>query len=278
MVKGIIVILLIGFFGSTNVQAQCCSANPVAGSVNIGILTHKTFRAINYYRFFHANHFFTGSKPADFDGVDYLSYNFLGGIYAYGLTQKMTLETELGYYLNKSEKLNVKPAYIVKGSGLYNGVFSLKYNLFQKNNIELTASGGLKFPFSRTKQQVKGVVLPQTVQPSSGAFGGVAQLFLSKTNLDKGLRLFLIHRAEFNGQNPDEYAYGNIYSTSFFVSKSLNYRWTGIFQLNNEIRQRDSRSDQIIDSSGGYVLFASPQINYNIAQKWNVSLSFSLPL
>lgn len=271
--------LLFCFFVSSisHSIAQCCSANPVAGSVNIGILTKNTFRTITYYRYSFSDHYYEGSQRSDFNFVKNANYNFIGSILAYGISSKITLETELGYYLNKSEVFNTEPPYTQKGSGFYNGVASLKYNIFNKKQIEITAGAGLKFSFTREQQVKGGVQLPQTVQPSTGTFGFVGQIFLSKTHIEKGLRLFLIHRTEINGTNSVEYKFGNLYSTSLFVSKSFNAHWTGLLSLTNESRERDVRDNKTISASGGYTFFLTPQINYTIAQKWNISLLTSIP-
>jgi hypothetical protein len=273
-----IICLLLFIFISEKTFSQCCSANPLAGSVNIGILTKNTFRSITYYRYFFSDEYFEGSKRSDFNAVKNLNYNFIGSIFSYGVSRKITLETELGYYINKSEVLNIEPPHTVKGWGFYNGVASLKYNIFQKNAIELTAAAGAKFPFTTKQQEKDGVQLSQTVQSSTGAFGFVGQFYLSNTWIEKGLRLFLIHRTEINGTNSIKYKFGNLYTASLFVSKSFNEHWTGILQVNNEFRDRDTRENKTIASSGGYVFFVSPQINYTIAQKWNISLQTSIPV
>jgi hypothetical protein len=263
--------------GGGEAHAQCCSANPVAGSVNIGILTKNTLRSIIYYRYRFSDKYFEGSKRSDFNAVKNANYNFIGSILAYGISNKVTIETELGYYLNKSEVLNTEPPYTIKGTGFYNGVSSLKYNIL-KNTIELTAGAGLKFPFTTKQQEKDGVQLPQTVQPSTGAFGFVGQIFFSKTWLPKRTRLFFIHRTEINGTNSVEYQFGNLYSNSVFVSKSFNNHWTGIIQFTSEIRERDMRENKTIAASGGYTFFLSPQINYTLKEKWNISLLTSIPV
>lgn len=261
-----------------DVSAQCCSANPVAGSVNIGTLTKNTFRTITYYRYSFSDTYFDGDKHSDFNFVKNASYNFVSSILSYGVSNKITVETELGYYINKSEVFNTKPEYISKGWGFSNGVLSLKYGIFKKNEIELTAAAGAKFPFTRKQQTIDGVELPQTAQPSTGAFGFVGQFFISKSWAKKGLRSFLIYRTEINGTNSVEYKTGTSYSTSLFISKSMNYHWMGILQIRNESRERDVRENKTIAASGGTVFFVSPQINYTITQKWNISALVDFPV
>jgi len=253
-------------------SAQCCSANPVAGSVSTGTLTKKTFRTITFYRYNSFSKYYEGSQRSDFDSLKNVNSNFLGSILAYGISNTITLEAQAGYYINKSEVVNIQPPYTLKGWGLSNGVASIKYNIFRKNQIELAAGAGIKFPFTKEQQATDGVRLPQTVQSSTGAFGGVGQIFLSKTWTEKSIRLFLIHRTEINGTNVVEYKTGDLHSTSLVVSKSFNKRWTALLQSTSEYRQMDVLQNKTIVSSGGYFFFLSPQINYALAEKWNLSL------
>lgn len=266
----ILTFCLFGFISRSS--AQCCSANPVAGSVNIGTLTKNTFRIITFYRYGSFSKYYEGSNRSDFDSLKNANSNFLGSILAYGISNKITVEAQAGYYINKSEVVNTQPPYTLKGRGLSNGVASLKYNIFKKNQIEFTAGVGAKFPFTLKQQEKNGVQLPQAIQSSTGAFGGVGQLFLSKSWTEKSIRLFLIHRTEINGTNIVEYKTGNLHSTSLVVSKSFNKHWTGLLQATSENRGRDVLENKTVDASGGYFFFLSPQINCTIAQKWNLSL------
>ena len=265
----ILIFSLLGF--SFRSSAQCCSANPVAGSVNVGTLTKKTFRTITFYRYNSFSKYYTGFHYSDFDSLKNVNSNFLGSLLAYGISNKITFEAQTGYYINKSEIVNTQPPYTIKGWGLSNGVASVKYNIFKKNEIELAAGVGVKFPFAKEQQSTGGVILPQSVQPCTGALGGVGQLFLSKTWTEKSVRIFLIHRTEINGTNSVKYKTGDFHSTSLFVSKSFNKRWTLLLQSTYENRGRDILNNKTIDASGGYFIFLSPQINYTIAEKWNIS-------
>lgn len=269
-------VLLLCF--SSRVLSQCCTANPVAGSVNIGVLTKNTFRSISYYRYNYSDTYYDGNNKSEFNFVRSSNYNFIGEIISYGITDRLTAEGDFGYYINRSEIFNTDPPYNLNGWGFSNGITSLKYAFTKKGTFEFTGGLGFKFPFTQKQREIDGVQLPQTVQSSTGAFGGIGQLFFQKSYLGKGIRLFLIHRTDINGTNIVGYKTGNSYNTSFFISKSFNERWTILLQIRSDIRQRDIRDGKIIDVSGGYLFFAAPQINYSITQKLNISVLADLPI
>jgi hypothetical protein len=76
----------------------------------------------------------------------------------------------------------------------------------------------------------------------------------------------------------------------FLTNQIKNTRWTYILQVKHEYRARDVRpvvenkyfglftSGSLVASSGGNFISVSPQINYTMAQKWDVSLLTNLPI
>lgn len=261
--------------------AQCCSpGNPVGGTANLSIVDKYKLRTNTFFRFGYSEGYYEGSAKSNFQYVDNASYNYAGSILTYGLLNKLNAEVELGYYFNRTQNYAFTPSFSLQGYGLNDGVFSIKYNLYKNADKELEFTGalGTKIPFRDKPQEVDNVELPVDVQPSGMAFGFVAQTFLYKGFIAKGLHLFLLNRYENGFENPNQYRFGQTFFTSFFVSKSLNHNWSFILQVRDEWRGQDQRYGQKIASSGGHLLFIAPQLNYNIRQKWNLSLLADIPV
>jgi hypothetical protein len=259
--------------------AQCCSpGNPVGGTVNVGILQKNMLRAISFYRYSYSDSYFDGSNPSDFSFLKHSSYHFAGSSIAFGITDRLNIEQETGYFIRKQQDYNLEPAFSLHGYGFSNGITSLRLNLIKSTakDIELTIGAGVKYPFSKQMLKINNVEMPRDLQPSTGAFGSVANLFLYK-KFKSGLRAFLIQRYEYNGTNLRDYQTGQMLISSLFISKSLDNRWAGILQARHEFRARDIRKDKEISSSGGHLVFLSPQINYSIKQ-WNISTLVDFPV
>lgn len=292
--KKIIALITSILFFYNALFSQCCSpGNPVGGTTNIGILDKKAFRLISFYRHSESSGYWQGNKKSDFNFVKSANFNYVGTVFAYGLLKKLTLETELGYYINKSQTYNIEPEFTNKGYGFNNGVFSVKYNLISKTEklVEWTTGLGVKFPFKAQYQIVNNVELPRDVQPSTHAFGIVAQSFLYKGIPAKGLRLFLINRYDANYPDPQRFKFGNSIVSSFFVSKQIKQsNWAVITQLRHEYRAKDVRdannnscagcfaTGTYVNASGGSLIFVAPQINYTLTKKWNISLLADVPV
>ena len=269
-----------------NAGAQCLSSvNPVGGSANLLVLEKNTLRVIGFYRFNYGDRYFEGSSRSDFDLIRNANYNYTGTIMGYGVANKVTLETELGYFINKTQNYNTDPRYSLRGSGVSTGVFSVRYSLFKddEKRFFISSSLGAKVPFSTRPLSRDGVELPVEVQPTLGAFGMVIQGFIVKEQPITGTRYFLTGRMEVNSRNRQEYKLGTSVFTSFFVSKHLMFPWlkgdwTAILQLRNETRGVDRTMAGVKESSGSTIFYLVPQVNHSIKEKWNVSLMADLPV
>jgi hypothetical protein len=279
MLQKLILLCLAGLLWSAEISAQCCSpGNPVGGTSNVGTAKKGTLRAATFYRHSFSDTYYNGSEKAELQGTE-ANFNYIGFLVAYGITSRLTVETELGYYLNKTRISDIFPK--ENAWGITNGVTSVKYALWknQPGEWEITAGAGVRYPFTRElKYAEAGYPLSVDVQPSTGATGFVGQAFLYKGFLSKGWRLFLIERYETNAVNDIGYQFGKANYLSLFASRKINMHWTGILQFRYEWRSQDHWEEILMASTGGNVVYAAPQVNLNIDQKWNLSLLAEMPI
>jgi len=281
-----ILIILLSVVYFAKVDSQCLSSvNPVGGTENLLVLEKSSLRVITFYKYGEGKQYFEKDRHSDFNLIRKAYYNYVSGIVGYGISSKLTLETEFGYYINKSQIYATEPEYTLTGRGFNNLIASAKYNLYtnHKERIYFSAAAGIKIPFSRTPQQVNNVELPVEVQPTIGAYGFVFNSYFVKENSEKALRFFITNRVETNLPNLDDYQLGTAIFTSFYISKHLMFQWlkgdwTTILQLRNEIRTRDKISGRKKESSGGYVFLLAPQLNYVVKEKWYLSAMVDVPV
>ncbi len=259
--------------------AQCCSpGNPVGGTTNVGTLDARAWRILAFLRHSYSDTYYEGSGKAEFQGTT-AGYYYFGSLLAYGLTPRLTAETELGLFFDKRKTNEGQTP--EQTSGLSNGVFSLKYGVWKNalQDWELSIGTGLRFPFSKKMVLDEyDYPLSMDVQPSTGAFGFIGQVFLYKGFLPQGWRFFLLNRFEKNAANNIGYRFGDANTSAFFASSRINLHWTAILQLRNEWREIDTWEGVKLNSTGGDVVTLSPQLNYTFAQRWNVSLLADVPI
>lgn len=286
-------LLTILLWGPISIWAQCCSpGNPIGGAVNPGVSQQDIWQVFAGYRYGLAGEYFEGNQPVQSGFVTSGSYQHLGLALTYGLTEKVTLEAETGYFLQKSQ--SYAPGIIPQtqtGSGLTDVSTIARVNLWNAplRGIELTSGLGVKFPLGNSQQMVDGILLPRDLQPSTGSVDFIHTLFAQKTFLPQHFRLFLLSRFELKGQSPDQYRYGNFLAISGFASYSPTLRWTIVGQIRGEWRGRDTRpitgsgipldnGREIVPPTGSQKLFFSPQVGYEFSPRVQLSLLSDLPL
>lgn len=280
----ILIFLSFFFIYAYNALGQCgCGAGasvggltPVAGTANVGVVREKNFRIFTYYSHTQGSDYFKNDVKT-VGLIEKFYSDYLGLNASYGITRNLTAEADFGYFVNKSQVIYGSE---ILGRGPSHLSILGKYNIFYDffNNIELTLGGGARIPMPD-----KAKSLPQHARPSTGAYGGIFQLFLYKGFEQGKFSLFLISRSEFNTQNEDTYQYGNSYINSFFVFKPLLDNLSCALELRNEFRtqdshkQEESQKQEFIEDSGGNLLVISPQVSYSSGM-WNLTASFAYPL
>jgi hypothetical protein len=288
MIRSACIILLLVLIENT-ASSQCCasSGNPIGGTVNIGLLDKHVFRTASFYRFSFSDKYHEGGKlySGEMGSIEKAVYNYIGLLSGYGVSEKLTIEVETGYYINKTHVFKINGERLT-GYGLSDAVISFRPRIYHNSNsqLEISCAIGSNIPFSRNLQQVNGVTLPVDLQTSTGSFGMVIQSNIIKENSFRSVSYLLINRFEKYFENKQEYTYGNSYSTSFFFSKYFSadgHHLNGltlILQLKNQIREKNMRAGQKIDASGNCSFFLIPQINFSISGNWNISMLVDIPV
>lgn len=158
-------------------------------------------------------------------------------------------------------------------------MISAKVNLLSSSRTdwEVTTGGGIKVPLSRKLAMKENVILPQELQPSSGAYVFVTHLFVCKGSSCKMRWFIVLNRTELNETNPQQYKFGNNSTTSIVISQAISESFEGLFTLRHEIKLHDRKYDALLPASGSNQIFLAPQINYTISG-WNILFLYEIPL
>lgn len=288
MIRTLCFILLLQLTAKTG-QSQCCasSGNPIGGTVNIGLLDKHVFRMSTFYRISSSDKYLDGNKLylGEIGSIKEAVFNYVGILTGYGISDKMTVEMETGYFINKTHIFKFNDEKLT-GYGLSDLVISVRPRIYYDANkqLKISCSLGTNIPFSRRLQQVNGVTLPIDIQPSTGSFGVVFQSNIIKENSFRSSSFLLVNRIEKYFENKQDYTLGTAYSNSLFFSKYFFIEsqylqgWTFVLQLKNQIRAKNLRTGQSIDASGNCSFFLIPQINLSLPGKWNISTLVDFPV
>jgi hypothetical protein len=293
MIHKVSIIFLLLAFYSNIAKAQCCasSGNPIGGTVNIGILDKNVLRIASFYRTSYSDKYLKGDElyTGEIATLKKAGYNFIGLLAGYGITDKISIEIETGYYINKTQvfkdSLVTSIDEKLTGYGLSDVVISIKPMIYNNpdKKFEISCGIGANIPFSRELQHAGSVILPVDLQPSTGSFGLVFQTNIIKENSFRSMSFLLVSRIQKYFENKQNYTYGNSYSNSVYFSKYFSLEnkhingWTLILQLKNQITEKSLLEGHTIDGSGNCSFFLVPQINLSVFNDWNISILFDIP-
>lgn len=264
-------------------KAQCCSAgNPISGDGSAGGTGKNMLEVALYYQHSYSDTYYNGTHKSDYKYIDNSFYDFTSLKLDYGLSRRVKLGAEIGYFFSKAQVFNF--GFDRNAYGLGDLVLGVQYYAYRnpKRNIDIFPSFDLTLPVGRFDQMDGVVVLPIDLQPSSGSFKYKAGLLVSKRYMEDKLAFFVSGMAEFSQRiNTDRtnYKYGNLYQFSFYGSYKIFRQLTGAVQVRGQIRERASDSNkETLQSTGGQYIFISPQLRFNFLKSWNLTAVFDIPV
>lgn len=256
--------------------------SPSANSSSVGVLDKNSLRVYLFYRHNFLDTYFEGSNASNQKSFLTNSfYNYSGLIVAFGLTDRLTVEIENGYFINKTQNFKIADLELKsRGFGLSNGNLNFKYAFIknEEKNIELTSGVGIKYSLSFEPLYVDGIRLVVDLQPSTNAFGFNIPLIFIKSFPDKGLRIISNNKFEYNFKNSENYTFGSSISNSFMVSKKLSDKFSGICQLKHDYRFEDYGNSAPAINTGARILSAMFATSYSFAENWSANGLFEIPV
>jgi hypothetical protein len=265
-----------------DVNAQCCSmGNPLAGSTYSTDPVKGQLQINAYYKHgYNETYFRKNVRLVNYGIYSHSGYDFTGLALSYSVTNRLTIEHENGYYLKKEVRyLNQEiDALVVNGYGLSNGLLGFRYLIFggKPGATNISAGGGVKYPYSTEMFTYENVELPIELQPSTRAWGVMAQVFVTK-DISR-FKLNISHRSEFNQRNKDKYLYGNMHTSSVSLSGKILKNLFAQAGFRNEFKLSDKTpTNARLASEGSNMVIFTPKIGYQLPADFHVSVFADLP-
>lgn len=267
---------------SVKVMAQCCGGGAhIGGNIYLGTLGKGYLQLNANYRQAYSEGYMENDWKSDFKFVKNANSRHTGLQIGYGITKKITLDFETGYFINRTQNFEIgQYSFSQSGYGLSSLTLAGRFNVFKlkESEIEWTAGLGVRIPWSKERQMENGVELSEDVQPNNGSYGLVFRSFLAKEFDDIHANIFLINSVSINSTNQKDYREGNTYISTLLYGQQIVHDLTGIIQIRNEIRDRAVRYGNEVYSSGGFRFTLVPQLNYTIKNKYNIAVIYEQPI
>lgn len=277
-----IALLLLFSISCQYAAAQCCAAgNPISDDGSAGGGGKKVLDISVLGTYSYSDTYYKGSKKSDFEYIDYSYFMFSSVNLSYGITDRLKVSSEIGYFFSKAQ-------YFVfdqnrNATGLGDLVVGAQYLVYKNPEklFNIFPRFRLTLPVGTFDKVDGNVVLPIDIQPSSGSYKYHVGLLFSKLYMDGNLALFFDNSFEYSQRietGRTNYKYGNLYSNSLYAGYKFRRTLTLALQLRSQYREKASdKNNELVNATGGHVMFISPQIRYNFFKTWNVSLKYDLP-
>lgn len=278
----IIAVTLVHF----DVLAQCCGAgNPISISNVDQSINRKNLQISLDYRHSAADTYYEGSEVSDFEFLGKLKkseYDFLNFGIGYGITKRLTVQGQLGYYIQKKEDFINDFIPDAKASGLGDLALNISYVAYRNldKGIEITPFAIVKFPIGKFDCESEGVKLPISMQPSSGSYKySLGFSFYTNIYRKSYLTAYCLYEyAQRIISNNFNYQYGGLLysniSTFYRATESMSF---GI-QLGYEFQDRAKSFDNILYGTRYSILRISPVAMFKISRQWQLSCFADFPI
>ncbi len=276
----VVIVLLLQY---SVINAQCCAAgNPISGDGSASGTSKNIMELSLLFQHSYSDTYYEGTRKTDYTYIDYSYFDFLSFNFAYGITNRLKVSAEIGYFFRKTQVFDF--GFDRNAYGIGDLILGAQYLSYRNSgrNFEVYSRFNLTLPVGTFDQMSGVVVLPIDLQPSSGSFKYKLGLLVSKRYMQNKIALFVDGFVEFSQRiNTDRtnYKYGNLYNISIYGSYKILRRLTGAIQVRTQIRDRASDSNHdLIQSTGGKYIFISPHIRYNFWRSWNITGTFEYPV
>lgn len=285
--------LVLAFLLQGKTYSQCCTAgNPVGTNCQLEDGGKDILNiSLSYFNSF-SDTYYKGMEKLDKQYIESY-YNFASLGLTYGLSGKLRITGDLGYYFNKAQKF-VNSDYTKYASGITDGTLGIIYKTYTSDDklFEINQSAKVTIPLGPFEQLFDGVKLPIDLQPSSGNFRYNLGVILSKRFEGSDFSLLSFNSIEMSQPVITKYTYhkyGNLYNLSVMGIYRISDMMSGALQLRWEIRERalNSTKDTLtgnfikytfLNASGGVIGYISPQVNMTLFKDWMFSLQFNYPI
>lgn len=255
-----------------------CAGVPILGAMQSASPTGGQWFLASTYEFHDVSELVSGSSSIpDETGRDRTSQALILEA-SKGLSEKWSFSALLSAVEHERDIGGVNDSV----AGLGDAIVMFKYSpktisLYSKNTLSFGIGGRL--PVGEDDASKQGVTLAEDLQPSTGAYGGIAWAYAARAlNESTGARIYSLLTYTYNGDNDRDYQFGHTATASIGGSYQTNTPWGFNLEFLYRHSDRDQRASADIPNTGGRWLDIIPAVQYHINESLALRVSGKIPL
>lgn len=281
--------------------AQCCAAgsgSPIAGGGSVGVLVKRQVELNSNFQYLYSDKFLSGTKK-DTNFIDYFKSKYLYTRVGVGITERLTLSVESGYFINKTQQ-GLKGRDTLVNSGIGDLIVFPRFDAYnktgEKTQTSLTVGLGVKIPVGRYSDSLKFIepfsgmtyklLMPPVMQNTSGSMDLITYAMFYKGFIDSQWKFFTTATYIRKGYNPLGEKFGDYVSLGLFTAKIIRSRYGLMAQIKGEHLYPTKVNKNLFDmgfynydveATGFTKILFVPQVTY-IYKSFSIYLLSELPL
>ena len=266
----------------------CCSGgsgNPIAGGPTPGVLEQNQIELAPSFQYLHSNRFLTGDSIVQKQLDSYDSRYFYMRA-AYGVSSRLTMSVESGYFLSKTQ-VALQGADTISSSGIGDLILFPRYDLLNrscgKTRTAVTVGLGYKIPLGHCNDSTLVYVNPKTgkeyytvspptVQTTTGSHDAIFYGLVFRSYKKPSVRLFANAMYVRTGWNPLGQKFGDYATAGLFVGQTYFEKLGLTLQLKGEWVDKMKHHENVdvlalynvdVTSTGSRKLSVIPQLQFS---------------
>jgi len=262
--------------------AQCCSAGNPSSNGDVSEMTKNYLSVSSSFLHSYSDTYFHGDQKSDWEYFKNMHFNFGLLSLDYGLTDRLKLSTEIGYFINKSIEYSFIDAER-KVRGLGDAIIGFQYHVYsnKKQMINVVPMLEVSLPVGQFDQMDENIILPIDIQPSAGSYKLKPSLLISKKIIGSKFSLSSFLSSEFSQRINTErtdYKYGNLYHASLKISHRSTEKLNVGLSVNLQHRKKALSKGELMEFTGGTYLSLLPSLSYRLNKEYSINTSVGMPV
>ncbi len=262
----------------SSAQTCSCAAVPILGSMQLASPRSNQWFLGTTYDFHDASELVAGSSSVpDRTGRDRTSQAVIVEL-SRGITEKWSVSAMVSA-VDHDREVNGSRA---SASGLGDAIVMAKYSpkaISLYSDFSLSFGVGVRIPIGVDDATRLGVDLAEDMQPSTGAYGGMAWAYWAKAlNDSKTARIYASASHTENGDNDRKYEFGSDTTLTLGGNYQTQTPWGFGLELSYRNADRDQRDSFEIPNTGGAWLDIIPAVQYHVTENIALKAAATIPV
>ena len=274
---GWILLLVLGH-GPADAQTCSCAGVPILGAMESASPNDNQWFLSSTFEYHDVSELVRGSSTLPNETGRERTTEALILELSTGLTEKLSFTALLSAARHERDVGGER----VTGQGLGDAIAMLKYSpkaisLYSKTSLSMGL--GAQLPLGESDAARQGLVLAEDLQPSTGAYAGIAWLYAARAlNDSRGARVYASATYTHKGENDRDYQFGHATTLGVGGSYQTQTPWGFNLELLYRHAQRDQRAGVDIPNTGGRWLDIIPAAQYHVNESLAVRALVKIPV